>query len=950
MTEVPAHLEPLLAQTAWLRRLATELVGNSAVADDLTQDATLAALQSGGPTRGGAMRAWLASVLRNRARDTAGAERRRQQHERGAARAEAQPSAADAVERFALHRSVCEAVMALDEPFRTAVLLRYWDSLPPRAIAQQLGVPVETVRSRLRRGLERLRLRLDREHGDRRAWALPLLALGSKRSAGAVASSTTATGVAILSLQKTALCAVAILAVMVFGWSALFAPRPSPDVPIAAARAATAVERIESPPPEPVRSPARVAESGDSNADGPWVVVGQLVDEDSGAFVADAEVRLLDWSPGWRADQAGEPSTLSGADGTFRLADPLARSGELLVLPRDHATVAVLLWLPDEPASRQRDLGTIALARGVSLAGRVVDRDGRPVAGAALLYAHQGMMPVGLFATTVLPRARELARADAQGRFALVERLAPPKDGVAQRVLLAVAETGMGWIELDVTRRPRDAHDLTIRLWPNAELEVEVIDEMMRPVAGARVAATKRTSPVAGTDLGNHPFVLGLFETETDESGRARFEHLPISADPSGNGAKFTIEVEAEGYPEQPRLVLELDPSAATQRRIQLVRPARVTVQGRVTSVHGQPIGGASVEVLWPSPERALTDETGSYRIDAVDLLPTGGQLEVSAPGYRRVSREIAAAESPLLVDVTLARSLVLEGRLIDQHGSAVSGLHVFFEGQLCATTGEDGAFRLESFPEGEHKVVVSRPLEFQARFGRQSPERVRADHGPVTITMERLAGDVSLVARCVDAASGEPLEPVDFALLKIGTDGSPSDFAHPVPRSGNVTADHLTFGQWRLSVRTSGGHRTAHDFVAEPGHPEVNLRLELKAPGSVDGRVDLSAVPAELMPEVVRLRVRPVEKAPSWVGGRFAKPGTWVVGLGAEARDEDRDNTGTLLLRPGVDPRFRLSGALPTKLEFTLWGDGITATQTVEVAPGGSPSLVLRPHAKRSK
>ena len=60
-------------------------------------------------------------------------------------------------------------VMILDEPVRTVVLLRYWEGLPPRRIAARLEIPVETVRTRLKRGLHKLRVRLDGECGGRRA-------------------------------------------------------------------------------------------------------------------------------------------------------------------------------------------------------------------------------------------------------------------------------------------------------------------------------------------------------------------------------------------------------------------------------------------------------------------------------------------------------------------------------------------------------------------------------------------------------------------------------------------------------------------------------------------------------------------------------------------------------------------------------------------------------------
>jgi hypothetical protein len=66
-------------------------------------------------------------------------------------------------------------VLALEEPYRETVLLRYFENLPPRAIARRLAVPVETVRTRLKRALETLRARLDRDYGARGAWSLALV-------------------------------------------------------------------------------------------------------------------------------------------------------------------------------------------------------------------------------------------------------------------------------------------------------------------------------------------------------------------------------------------------------------------------------------------------------------------------------------------------------------------------------------------------------------------------------------------------------------------------------------------------------------------------------------------------------------------------------------------------------------------------------------------------------
>jgi hypothetical protein len=50
-------------------------------------------------------------------------------------------------------------LLALDEPYQTAIFLRYFEDLPPRAICRRTGANLATVKSRLQRGLVLLRAR-----------------------------------------------------------------------------------------------------------------------------------------------------------------------------------------------------------------------------------------------------------------------------------------------------------------------------------------------------------------------------------------------------------------------------------------------------------------------------------------------------------------------------------------------------------------------------------------------------------------------------------------------------------------------------------------------------------------------------------------------------------------------------------------------------------------------
>ncbi len=92
MSDFLHSIEPdtLLAHHEWMRRLARRLVLDDAEADDVVQEAWLRATERP-PREAGALRAWLATVVRNAARQLARGESRRGRREFAAARSEALP-------------------------------------------------------------------------------------------------------------------------------------------------------------------------------------------------------------------------------------------------------------------------------------------------------------------------------------------------------------------------------------------------------------------------------------------------------------------------------------------------------------------------------------------------------------------------------------------------------------------------------------------------------------------------------------------------------------------------------------------------------------------------------------------------------------------------------------------------------------------------------------------
>jgi RNA polymerase sigma-70 factor (ECF subfamily) len=149
----PPALAELLAHAGWARALARQLVGDAARAEELVQD-TLGTALDKPPRRAGNLRGWLARVLTNAARQRQRAEDRRVRREAGHARPEALPSAAELAQTVELQRSLATHLLALEEPYRSTLILRFYRDLSPKAIAAAQGVPAATDRSRLMRGLE----------------------------------------------------------------------------------------------------------------------------------------------------------------------------------------------------------------------------------------------------------------------------------------------------------------------------------------------------------------------------------------------------------------------------------------------------------------------------------------------------------------------------------------------------------------------------------------------------------------------------------------------------------------------------------------------------------------------------------------------------------------------------------------------------------------------------
>jgi RNA polymerase sigma-70 factor (ECF subfamily) len=149
--------------------LCRRLTGDPGAAEDATQEAFLSAYRSIVRFEGGSFRSWLLRIAANECKDELRRRSRRPaeslrlsplEDEQQFDLPDTSESAPDYVERIALGESIQSALLLLPFEQRQAILLSDLHGYHYEEIAEMTGANVGTVKSRIHRGRERLRVML----------------------------------------------------------------------------------------------------------------------------------------------------------------------------------------------------------------------------------------------------------------------------------------------------------------------------------------------------------------------------------------------------------------------------------------------------------------------------------------------------------------------------------------------------------------------------------------------------------------------------------------------------------------------------------------------------------------------------------------------------------------------------------------------------------------------
>lgn len=544
--------EDLLAHEGFLKRIAGRAGPDAQAPEDLAQETFLRALRSP-PERDQPLRPWLARVLRN---DMASRHRRE-----ALARILPFDDAADYtgrqtrsdhrdLDRAELVAIVREVVEEMREPYRTAIRLRYLEELSVGEIAERCGVPLETVRARLKRGLTDLRTRMERKHPRAPEWLVALLPWRWRRISK---SHGMALGVPIAFLAT----AIGI----VLTWLALLPDAPRPAVEPGASSAGVELAR-----------PGEFETRRLLLATDPPVtrsVSVRVVELPEGRPRADA--RVEHWIGEHLVTRARTDS-----EGRVRLELQTGSEG-LLVAPRSSDATEARLLVPPEGTDF-----SLSVTRTTRVFGDVRDEHGVPQTGVQVVAVE------ARFPWIVDPLDDSLTPIDG---------IAPTwTDASGSFELEHVPVTAALWAS-DASRiaswgRPRSSAADLICFRQPARTPTDVLsaDVACALVLREEYALTvlvedERGAPVQNANLTMRGEGFTRRLRTTDAAGRATVSRL--------EGARaVSVLVEADGHGRSLHVPLELPLDSPTYRVV--LEPAR-SIRGRVVDRAGQPVPGARV-------------------------------------------------------------------------------------------------------------------------------------------------------------------------------------------------------------------------------------------------------------------------------------------------------------------------------------------------------------------
>ncbi len=556
-------------------------------------------------------------------------------------------------------------------------------------------------------------------------------------------------------------------------------------------------------------------------------------------------------------------------------------------------------------SGRTTDVGTIALARGGTVQGVVVDTEGRGIPGATVHADRDANRRTSQLET----------QTGSTGAFELSGVPIGPVHVVARHPSYAISSPVVAEVDPE-----RETPPVRIVLARGGRIEGRALHRDGRPFAGGRVHAWPLDRRASGG---------GWEAAPLDGDGSIVMEHVPAGR------MKVDLMAFTPSSPSVSGMVGGNILTTVASREVE-VRDGEtapvdlalrdVVVSGRVTR-GGQPEAGVLVGVMsaqgssvmaWvgppaaravapsgPPPLNAVTREDGSYEL--LVFTPGRAYVEMQGGGQHHAGREVEIPDADRFVlDLEIAGATVT-GVVVDREtGEPVPEVYVSLrpaEGQKAqggsAESGVDGRFSLSAEP-GEYRLVT--------RARDRQPASLPLSVGPSGVADLRVELDrgLEISGRLLDAA-GRPAP--GFQIVAIPPDGGNGGYDNSGP-DGRFRIGGLAQAPHALAGGSELAGFAFRPAVTPGGEP---LALTLRPAGHIRVRV---VDPAGLPVKDAYPRIQAIDGARVRMPGRTSGP-------------TDASGVSELVSPAGV-------------VEVMASGEKGTGRGTVTVPPGGTLSLTI--------
>jgi len=374
----------------------------------------------------------------------------------------------------------------------------------------------------------------------------------------------------------------------------------------------------------------------------PGVTIGGIVQDKAGQPIEGATVAVR-----------APPTEYEGSNYAFalgKLTTDAQGRWRLDGAPRELAHVWAIVTHPryrrgGAAISRNLDSVTV-LTKGLTVTGRVVDQDGRPIKGARAIIGHDTWGSPGPAKGTT----------NEQGQFTLENCDTGP-------TIVTVQAEGFAPQFRDVRVEERTAPVVITLAEPGSLLRLKVVDVQGKPVAGAFFRAdTWRT----------HRSIH--FQAKTGPDGRVEWRSAPKDA--------VLYDIRKSEYMSSRRGAL-----TASEHEQTVILYPKLVISGRVTDAEtGRPLPAFRVvqgqrfekqdRIVWS--ENAGVDVAGGRYTSQFDEPVAGLFFRVEAPGYKPAqSRAFLPTEGSQILDFALNRGVAISGVVLLPDGEPAAGAEV---------------------------------------------------------------------------------------------------------------------------------------------------------------------------------------------------------------------------------------------------------------------------------